>query len=91
MAVPLSYLAVAAGHKRFPPDGQPAIDCQLREGYEYPFCERILTLSLPERASYLPFEGADPLRVEGQSPFGRLYLATITRFTPGGYPPPTFR
>ncbi|MEG3027440.1 MAG: GGDEF domain-containing protein, partial [Aeromonas sp.] len=49
---------------------RPAIDCQLREGYEFPFCELILTLSEPERGIDLShFDGMRvKLRAEGGQP-----------------------
>lgn len=60
-----------------PSEKAPAIDCQLREGYEFPFCELILTLTAPERGIDLShFDGVRiKLRVEGEGPqIWRLYL-----------------
>ncbi|WP_429181018.1 GGDEF domain-containing protein [Aeromonas salmonicida] len=73
-----TLLSAAGQQSGYPaPTDKPAIDCQLREGYEYPFCELILTLSLPEQGIDLSrFEGARiQLQVEGPEPqFWRLYL-----------------
>lgn len=56
---------------------QPAIDCQLRAGYEFPFCELALTLAKPEQGIDLShFDGVRiKLRVEGEGEqVWRLYL-----------------
>lgn len=56
---------------------QPAIDCQLRSGYEFPFCELILTLTEPEWGLDLShFDGMRvKLRAEGGEPqIWRLFL-----------------
>ncbi|CAM3872126.1 GGDEF domain-containing protein [Aeromonas bestiarum] len=56
---------------------KPAIDCQLRAGYAFPFCELVLTLTEPERGIDLSrFDWVRiRLRVEGEGPqIWRLYL-----------------
>lgn len=55
----------------------PTIDCQLRKGYEYPFCELTLTLTQPEAGIDLsPFTGMRVrLDAKGEHPqIWRLYL-----------------
>ncbi|MGY3943261.1 diguanylate cyclase domain-containing protein [Aeromonas tecta] len=58
-------------------DRKPAIDCKLRTGYEFPFCEMILTLTEPERG--IDLSHFDGMRIklraeEGKPQIWRLFL-----------------